>query len=503
MRDYCSYFQYPITKPWPFKWFTPVAVVGGIVATVLLSLINYVSTGFELQTIYTDSPRDAIPQYGWAQQQLLSWKSNVRGTCEPQNIAVGSQIFTNHSGLTHTLSAVRNSSQASLSALRYIDEPLSDCQTTEIVVDLRRADSARASGGWWSWRDTVATANSICRIRASEDRRVKADANATFEFNITTTFKLQSGSLNFLLDASPENDNAKYWGGQLSAVYYMILTQRMSQLAPSSGVSYDFGRFFLRPLEQGSFADKSKFDFTFYWQQSNGTYRNTDGMIKDSANRNLKYLYGKEDFCLPDTATSPDGCLAYPVVADEVEAFGTAFYSLLMLDLGSTLPNALTDPNLVQDYLSGHHSSRLGNSSLLASSIINPPAGTQANYNNAWDKYPQYHNLGPNKPATIYSQYGCAIPVQKDGFSVFLNVLVADLVMLSGLFAILNYVTGLVLVRRGQNTMYCNGCEKQTAYNLVANENPSTAYKISGDRGTNWHKLTSTGGYTSQTSLLK
>lgn len=53
---YRSWFSYPISKPYPFRWFTPVALVGGIVLTVLLSLINLSANGYLLKPLYTSDP---------------------------------------------------------------------------------------------------------------------------------------------------------------------------------------------------------------------------------------------------------------------------------------------------------------------------------------------------------------------------------------------------------------------------------------------------------------
>lgn len=51
-----SRFSYPISKPYPFRWFTPVTLVGGLVLAVLLSLLNLSANGFYLKTVYTSDP---------------------------------------------------------------------------------------------------------------------------------------------------------------------------------------------------------------------------------------------------------------------------------------------------------------------------------------------------------------------------------------------------------------------------------------------------------------
>lgn len=62
-----SWFSYSISKPYPFRWFTPVAVVGGVVLAVVVSLCNLSANGYYLKTIYSSDPNgteaDANAQY--------------------------------------------------------------------------------------------------------------------------------------------------------------------------------------------------------------------------------------------------------------------------------------------------------------------------------------------------------------------------------------------------------------------------------------------------------
>jgi hypothetical protein len=57
---YASWFSYNITRPYPYRWFTPVAIIGGVVLTVLVSLVNLGSSGYYLKTIYTNDPNTTI-----------------------------------------------------------------------------------------------------------------------------------------------------------------------------------------------------------------------------------------------------------------------------------------------------------------------------------------------------------------------------------------------------------------------------------------------------------
>jgi len=62
MERYTSWFSYPITKPYPYRWFTPVTVVGGIILSVLFSLVNLAANGYYMRTIYTNDPNTTLVQ---------------------------------------------------------------------------------------------------------------------------------------------------------------------------------------------------------------------------------------------------------------------------------------------------------------------------------------------------------------------------------------------------------------------------------------------------------
>lgn len=55
-----SWFSYSITKPYPFRWFTPVTIVVGVILTVIFTLVNLASSGFYMKTIYTDDPNGTM-----------------------------------------------------------------------------------------------------------------------------------------------------------------------------------------------------------------------------------------------------------------------------------------------------------------------------------------------------------------------------------------------------------------------------------------------------------
>lgn len=60
-----SAFSYNLTRPYPFRWFTPVVVVGCIALAAIFSLLNYISAGFSPINVVTDNPHGTIAGSGW------------------------------------------------------------------------------------------------------------------------------------------------------------------------------------------------------------------------------------------------------------------------------------------------------------------------------------------------------------------------------------------------------------------------------------------------------
>lgn len=55
-----SWFTYPISRPYPYRWFTPLTLIGGVVLAVLFTLINLGSSGFYLKPEFTQDPNGTL-----------------------------------------------------------------------------------------------------------------------------------------------------------------------------------------------------------------------------------------------------------------------------------------------------------------------------------------------------------------------------------------------------------------------------------------------------------
>ncbi|KAF4458104.1 hypothetical protein F53441_112 [Fusarium austroafricanum] len=128
-----SWFSYAITKPYPFRWFTPVTVVGGIILTVLFTILNLGSTGYYLKPIFTEDPNGTTTQaLQWFMRPPLNWDRNIQPKCQPKMLTVGDRFFTTNLGFQYSIKSITkydNDSQAKISypSIPYMNNTLEDC----------------------------------------------------------------------------------------------------------------------------------------------------------------------------------------------------------------------------------------------------------------------------------------------------------------------------------------------------------------------------------------
>lgn len=154
MKEYSSWFEYNVTRPFPLRWFTPIVIVGGTIAAVLISLINFATYGHDLTTIYTTDPNTTMARTQWFQHRPWSWDKDQQSRCESQNIPIGSTLFTTNQGLKYTLDTVwryENDSGkvVSFPSLAYLNQNLENCHVNQIDLFLRKVDQSKANHSYW------------------------------------------------------------------------------------------------------------------------------------------------------------------------------------------------------------------------------------------------------------------------------------------------------------------------------------------------------------------
>ena len=120
-------FSYNVTRDYPYRWFTPAAIIGGMVLTVLFSAINFFSTAYTMMPVTTDDP----PYIEGGESYARFFASNLQPKCENAVLAVGSTFRTNHSLFEYQLT----SGSYLGPALSYHNKPIDECWTDRVMLD--------------------------------------------------------------------------------------------------------------------------------------------------------------------------------------------------------------------------------------------------------------------------------------------------------------------------------------------------------------------------------
>jgi hypothetical protein len=150
-----STFRYPITRAYPYAWFPWVVYIGGICVIVLFSILNFAANGYILTVHYTNDYNGTIAMKTWAQK--LAFNGRVTASCQPQNLQVHSQFYTDKLALVYGLENIwveeeRQGKVVTLPSLQYANNPLRDCSIPLIQLDLSQGDGRNAAQlGWSPW----------------------------------------------------------------------------------------------------------------------------------------------------------------------------------------------------------------------------------------------------------------------------------------------------------------------------------------------------------------
>ena len=199
-----------------------VAFVGGIILTVLFSLLNFALNGFEMVALaYTQLPSVNSP---WYQSFTALQSSTMSANCTPVEFPLASQFFTDQYGLTYTLPAIwtpdHDGNMTYLPALSYYNEPLENCSVFLVQVEIEELDRKTMQtiiAGWGA----VARALVTCSV---EDRcHVVTKTNLTTSYDaVPETWSHLIGLTQFV--TTDRHQRASLWWGEslLSAWWHRL-----------------------------------------------------------------------------------------------------------------------------------------------------------------------------------------------------------------------------------------------------------------------------------------
>ena len=449
MASHDSLFSYKLTRPYPYRWFTWVVAIGGIAATVFFSLLNLAANGYTLSPVYTTDPNTTLADSQWFQKPPWTFLYKLSATCQPQNLALNTQLFTTQLGLTYTLANVwtngANGSPEMSPSLTYLNNTLEDCSIRNIMLNAENY-SKLGNAGYWMWQNSKISAVVECSINNSI---LPSTFNLTVHYqpapqadSSTTSYMegVAAQGAGFLHLDKKKRANI-WWGQQLMYLWYFNALEALSEtnytfekeapaaLTPEDTISRV--QLFLAPTGNTNISSYSFFDTTFWF------YYGTGGLLGNK----------------PDGAVQMNQSLHTADVdldvGFQIDRFAKAFYSTILADLGQSRgPNVVADSDLVQQYLQNTLKG-----TYIPGCLTKPVNECYVALNGSND------NLAITD-STLYAQYVCQVPQRKGIGSLLIAILVADMVFIQALYTILTWATDLWLKHKDHTSQVCEGCVK-------------------------------------------
>ncbi|KAI0413344.1 hypothetical protein F5X98DRAFT_390874 [Xylaria grammica] len=421
-----SFFEYSLTRPYPFKWFTPVAVVGGIVATILVSFFNVAAAGYELVPA---SSRDPNVTEAERETWLSNLPSNLIGaipSCDATSMQMQSTFYTNKQAFPWTIQRISPVSNSSLlfGSVLYKNNVLQNCNVSIIRIEFQTLDR---DAGQISLIPTGGTISATTKCSFNNGEDIQLELETTYDIVPTT-----ENSASFPTNLSPST----HWGYSLIQIYWRSLMQTFHDVNVHREEPFSKGVVRLaqnRTLE-GSMADQVK----------NPDFISVSGCFFVPLNstgvesKNNRYCGTKH---LSELADSPPTIFERPLPAiwRSVGALGKAMFFTVLADLGrnnDTMPNMLAHPDLLASLSMNltavnetlREKFRWGMDEKIFQQSFDP---SQSQYNT--------QSLSVDD-SMLVTDYLCQIPRLKSPGTLFLSVLVADLVILQTIWKIYTLV---------------------------------------------------------------
>ncbi|KAJ0108970.1 hypothetical protein J7T55_005518 [Diaporthe amygdali] len=450
MARHESLFSYNITRPYPFRWFTPVVIAGGIVITVLVSFLNVAASGYELIATSSTNPNTTLSDGNWY-ANWPSWLASTRASCETTTMPLQTGLYTNNTALPYTLVSAwrydKSRNQISLGSLIYDNNPLLDCNVTSIQIGIESNDRTAGQVAVSQVGATL-TANAVCLIERPEGQTY---------LELATTYDAippPSVSSSIFLDTNATNKASLYWGHSVMRLYWADLIRKYYLENVDQGRPFYKAAVTLNRLDDAASKPTTKDDLTdmdflrvpaCWLMPLNSTGISHTNKFCDSNT-------------ISELAQGSTNQKPMPSTWGTVSVLGKAMWFTVLADLGrddDSLPNMLAHPDLLE--------------SLTANMTnVNETLGTMW----SWGLQSSSRSLVPYAASkdgdsqlgitrsVLATNYVCQLPRLKSTGALIVSVLVADLVLLQAVWKI--YVLGVdyFFTSKKEELKYCEGCAR-------------------------------------------
>lgn len=459
-------FSYSVTREYPYKWFTPVAIVGGILLTVLFSAVNFFPTAYTLIST-TTRDRESFLSRRWPRYIPEIFTSKIQPRCDPSVIPAHSYFQTNQSGFTYELYLA--GPQISDTALSYSGGLIEECTVEEVRITFEtsssRSPAQRSTSDWEvtvsSWIRCVVEHRTIYLITWYGPMSTDI---------IDSKVSLPTGFYAIFLTATP----GLYWADQLLTAFWLetlvaITNQTIQESAAGTATPwYNLSSGFIDLISDQSSEEIDIKDESFFSR--------VEWAFLDQA-RGLKYtgLSGDEEL------VGLVGNKSWPNVWSEVDRLGKAMVSANYLDLGQLqLPsktNMFSTPESLQFWTANFSTIREKSPDWLKVFLSSDRGWSLLNNDDIQKQIEP--TWSPNTTTSVIAAtYMCQDPVLKSWANVFVSILVADLVFLRTAWSLYNLIVSYFLKSRHPDANICDDCLARKKEDETLAKQPTTTSTI-------------------------
>ncbi|KAJ9149492.1 hypothetical protein NKR23_g4358 [Pleurostoma richardsiae] len=444
-----SLFAYNIQRPYPLRWFTPLVIFGGILATVLFSLVN-ISSGYSLVAVFTSNP-DEVLQRNWY-GSLPHILAKIKPTCQPAEIQLNEQLLTNNSALTYTLTRIApqygTENETESVALTYQNAIFENCSVYDINLILTSTERGPTQLAL-SIFGLEARAEIVCSFRDDAGNVTVANLSTSYDL-VPTTVGVTTGFTQFQ-GRNKVSRASLFWGESLLAAAWMNTTSAMAdhRFNGTPNTSTPWAKGFVSLGRNESIDDVQSPDYfslryRFIWMTDNGDV-------------GVGWHLGAHP--------AVDLASYQPSIWGQADSFGKVWEATILTDLGQAkTPSSkiLTDPKLLQSFSAGIQTA-VSNASCCTFDGYYTTLGLADTDYQTWSSTNGTGPLGI-APSVISTSYLCQAPQQKPLGDLILSVLLADLVFLQALWMLFKLAVGWWMGRRYEDVNYCEACQASDGF---------------------------------------
>jgi len=430
-------FTYNITRPYPYKWFTPVAIVGGILLTILFTALNFYSNAVTPLTI-TTKELDYFENYRLSGLPGLLANfsaSKNQPSCQAINIPVGTNLRTDPSILSYKLL----NSELSY----YRGGKIRDC---EIISMRTEFDTFQEEISDW-------TVTVVCLVECLVEIIYDGNARVTLETRYgqrtdTSPYRMvDRGKGRATLD--PRYVDGLTWVNLLLLASWLeTLTAITSQTiqTPQKPKLAEIGMYedpaSIMPrynLSKGTVAytkndDDDLFVGDYVWYNNDHTRRYTNCTTWPTAGNN-----------------------SWPEISSPLVRLGEAMMMAVYVDFGqANRSRIISSPGVAESWTAN------------LSTIFDRGTIQFGNYSEILLELRVFSSqdllsdievtLSKSFSAVFASTYICQIYTLKQPFRIFISILVADLVLLRAAWSLYNIIVGYFVKSRHPESNVCDDC---------------------------------------------